>query len=412
MSQTPNNNAPNPTAEIPVRTLREAWRDMVPFMLHIAFYGTVWVLNGAYIALWLIEKDVSAVMIGTLLFLGSLVRITLIPILTELCDRLGDRWLVNLGMYCCLLLPVSLLMLVDDVPLWLLYGVSIMYIGSVGALGTVIDSYLLLCSKALNFYLQPVRAFWPLGAAVVSPILGAYFQSAGVEQFAPLVVGSVICAILSAFTMPRIHGKRSQLKFSLLEPLKYHGVLLAISIGSLTFISLGGFFLMASVYYIEAMGLNAGDLGWIISSAVVVEFVLLMFVGPYLRRGRTFVIFAMIAGLGILRYWGYLNATEFWFLLVLHAIHGIQFGMTHTTIAEYFRRHMPEQYLSSAQGIYDIFGALGLYGGATIAGLAYSLYGGQGMIWVSLCMVTITLSLSCYYIIFKMKPNNDRSGQG
>lgn len=376
---------------------------MAPFMFHTALYGSVWILNGAYIGLWLIEKSVSPTMIGMLLFAGALFRICLTPVITELCDRLGDRWLVCLGMYCCLFLPVTVVMLFDDIPLWLLYGVSVIYIGSIGVMGTVLDSYLLLCSKALNFYVQPVRAFWPLGAAVVSPLAGFYFETAGVEQFAPLVVGSIVVAIVSVFTLPRMHSKRSLLKLSLLQPLRYRGVGFSFVIAIFNFLSMAGVFLMASVYYVEGMGLNSTQLGWIISSGVVVEFLLLLFIGPYLRQWRIFVVFATVAGLSMVRFLGYLSATEFVFLLALHTLHGIQFGFFHTTMAEFFRRHMPEEYLSSAQGLYDIFGALGLYGGAAIVGWVYEIHGPAGMIWFSLMMSAIMFMLSTYYIIFKMK---------
>ena len=398
----PQENTPESNLILP---FRDNWRVETPFALHFFVFGVAWVLQVIFLGVWVLEKGLSATAIGSIIFMATLCRITCIPFISQICDRFGNRWLVIALLYGGALIPITGLMMVPDLPTGVIYWLSVLYAGLLGVSVMTLESYAVLCSKRLHFTFPFIRGFLSLGFALGSIALGRFFDWVSIDMFPVVVFISTGALLISLFLVKRIHTHQQNTIINPLAPLKSVGLLPLLLLAFFSFASMAPFMALPVIYYGEYMDFSASDMGLIIGVGTFAETLLFLWIGSHIRQVHNLyrLAFAFI-GISFLRYGLYLYWENLWGMMVLQALHGIQFVIIHSLLTEFFRRHIAPHTLSSAQGLYEIFLVSGFGSGAGLAGYLYDNGGGQAMVYMSIITTIIAMIIMITYTTIQRHP--------
>lgn len=380
------------------------WGVVVPFVVHFFIFGVAWALQLVFLGVWVIEKGLSATAIGSIIFTGMISRLCLTPVLSQICDRLGNRWLVLAILYGALLFPITVLMMLEGLPTWAVYWLSVAYGGLLGTTLMTLESYTVLCSRRMHFAFPFIRGFLSLGFALGSVALGIIFEWTSITLFAPVACMTFLVVFLSLLFVARTHSTRQHKLINPLYPLRSKGLLPLIILTFFTYFSMSPFMGLSVVYYVKYMGFTASDMGLIVGIGVLLEAVLFLWAGQKIQRINNLFLFSSVGIiLSFVRYGLYLYWDSLGGMIVLHALHGAQFVVIHSIVTEFIRRYIPPSHISSAQGLYEIFLISGFGSGAGLAGYLYDTAGGISMVYMSLISTLIATAVTGGYMIIQQK---------
>lgn len=368
-----------PFGDHPPNPIGQGGRAMRPFAVHYIIFGVAWTVFFVYTSVWLTFKGISPALVGSLFLVGSLSRIILTPIFSEISDRLGQRWWVIMGAYS-IMIPIGLVMMYGDFSEWVLFVLVIGYTGFLGVTFSTLESYALLSSKTLGFNYPTVRGCLSFSVALGCVGLGMVFEFYGMDLFPVLVTVLFVVLWLSMWWLPRVKSEKSTEKLSLLKPLQIEGVGIAIILSALVFTSFAPFMVLGNLFFVETRGFSESQFGWIMGVAVMAEALFFFYAGKRVQKWRVFWMMAIASGTGIIRFLGYEYGDGLVTMMIFHSMHAFSFGLVHTMIMELFRRVVPPQYTSSATGLYDIVANIGFGIGAGIGGYIFQMYGIEQMI--------------------------------
>ena len=383
----------HPNTDAPTRSLKQSWRDALPFIVHYWMFGFGWTLFFAYIPLWLTAKNISPAWIGAVILATSVTRFCLTPVFSELSDRFGQRWWVVLMAYS-ILVPLTGLMMVDTLPLWAVYGLAVLYGGIFGVTLATLESYVLLSSKVLGFSYTIVRGILSLGVGVAAVLFGWIFQFYGVDILPLLVCLIFVILWVSMWILPRIKSERSGEKLSLFKPLAVDGVGVAIILGVLGYMIFSPYMGLGALFFVEVKGFSEAEFGWIMGVCVVAEALVFFYAGRRVQKWRVFFMLAVAFAITIVRFFGYKYSDGFIAMMIFHALHAFGFGLVHSMVMELYRRYMPPKHLSSATGLYDMCSAIGYGLGGAIGGYILEHYGVNQMIDFTLFVSVLALVIA------------------
>ena len=381
----------------PVRSFGEAWRDMMPFIVHYFLFGFAWAVYFGFIAIWSLDRGVSPVVIGSFFLIGASLRLVITPVLTEICDKIGDRWVVLVGLYV-MSIPITMLMMDTELNLILVSIITCLYVGVLGSTLTILESYTLVCSRKMNFQYSSIRGVMSIAVAIGCLFLGVLFQYYGIAVL-PLTETIIIgVLLLTTFTLPRVKSERSVVKISLLKPLEipYFPILMVLSV--LNFMSFSSVMGTGNLFFIETRGFSTVDYSYILSGAILAEGLMLFYVAKHVRHWSFFAACA-VAGLStIVRFSGYYFGEALITMIMSHALHALSYAVYHAMAMEFIRRHVPDKYTSSAQGLYDMSAYFGYGLGTIMAGYMYQNHGADALLFASMIIAGIVWLIAsiCY----------------
>lgn len=379
------------------RPFAQSWRDMMPFFVHYFIFGFAWSVYFLFSAMWLLERGISPVVIGSFFLFSGLLRLVFTPVLTELCDKIGDRWAVVLGVYITFI-PIGALMMNTEISTFTLSIVTCVCMGILGSILTILESYTMVCSRIMHFHYTTVRAFLSVAVTLGCLFLGVFYQTYGIDILPHTGLVLLVLLLLSTLTLPRFKSERSVMKVSLLEPLKIPYFVVVIVISLLAFMSFSSIMATGNLFFVESRGFSTEHYSRILSIAVFAEAVMLFWVAKRVHQWSIFATFAIASVGTIVRFLGYYYGHSLISMMAAHALHALSYGLVHAMVMEFIRRNVPDKYISSAQGLYDMAAYFGYGLGTIMGGYMFEHYGENGLLFASMITagVVVVIASGCY----------------
>ncbi|MGO3346506.1 MAG: MFS transporter [Marinomonas sp.] len=156
--------------------------------------------------------------------------------------------------------------------------------------------------------------------------------------------------------------------------------LLFFSLAFLSYMSHAPFNVFFAVHLVNS-GYSGQQIGLLIAFGVILEIILFLFCGSFVKKFHLFHIMVLCFSCGVIR-WLLVGwfADIIWILVLTQLLHCITFALFHIVSIERIRGLFPEQYASQGQATYSAF-SIGLGGGIGMFCAGY-LWDWVGDAWV------------------------------
>ena len=319
-------------------------------LLYIALYGA-YGSESPFFPSFLASRSLSPGEIGTVLSLGTAVRLCFGPFLGMLADRYGTRRLLAIaaasaGGIGLLYLPSG-----SFSPLLV---VSVLHSVSTASLAPLSDALALNSSARETAY--PYG--WVRGVGSASFLLGTLASGQLVVRFglASIIVASSVCFLMMVVPIPRLpptsRAGRRPLFASILAILAIPAfrrilVVAAMVIGSHAMSD------AFAVIHWRASGIGDGAIGALLAEAVGSEIVVFFLAGPFLLRRMGPAGCVMLAATaGALRWGVFAQTTVVSLLAATELLHGLTFSLVHLACMQVISASVPEEMSATAQTLY------------------------------------------------------------
>ena len=349
------------------------------------YISIFWLIGFALIfwPTWLSSRGYTGSEIGIILAVAFWAKIPFNLLLGPLADMTGlrRRWIVLLAIIVAVGMPAFLP--VSPYPFVLLLW------GIVGAALTVsipmTDNLSVLARRNPNFDYGKVRLWGSLSFIIASLVGGLVLKWYSTDSILYLMLAGAGLLLVTSLLLPDLRVTEKPVrKYAMIEALKLPGYKSCILIAALLQSSHAVLYGFASIHW-QAAGLSGTSIGLLWSEGVTVEIIIFYFAKRFVHHLSFEQLFLLAALAGIIRWTGTALTTELWALILLQALHGATFALTHLAVFEYISHQVPSRLTASAQTLYD------LAGGAIIFGLVMSMAGYFYHLWAGKAFFTMTL---------------------
>ncbi|WKE67079.1 3-phenylpropionate MFS transporter [Gallaecimonas kandeliae] len=348
------------------------------FYVHF-FLG--WGIYLPFWSLWLKGQNLTPAIIGLLLgvaqgtrALGSLFITTRIKRSEQLLPASRLLALSTLLIFCGFLLPQSL-------PL--LLGLTL--------LGSLLYSPLVPISDAMATRLVAqigmdygkVRLWGSIAFVVMSTAMGTITGLWGSEAVLWCLLATQLLMFLGtlpAMSVPLTDGPAAQAAKSwwalLKKPMVRRFVLITMCIQG----SHAAYYGFSALYW-QKQGISPGTIGALWSWGVVVEVAVFYFAKRLFGRQSAAWLLSLGAIAVMVRWTGTAFADQLWQLILLQALHGVTFTLSHLGAIRFISKEIPAHYGVGTQALYSAFGlSLAVAAMMLVTGALYEDWGGKAFL--------------------------------
>ena len=332
-------------------------------------------INTAFLPLWFADRGLSAVAIGQVLGIASLLRVVAGPSWGTVADRIGRRRPVLLAAAAAASVAALLY-----VPLYgfaaLLLVASVQGVAS-SALNPLIDSLALALARERRMEYGPVRSIGSIAYMAASAGAGWLLSVTGSWVVPWLLVGSYGSAAAVTPLLPEAArapaAPRALAGLRLLANRPFRLALLASALIQGAHAAYYGF---APLLW-RSQGFSDSVIGLLVAEGIVAEVALFAWGRRLVERLGPAGLTACAATASLIRWSVTACAPPLGVLVVVQLLHAATFAMQHLSAMLVLSRAVPPERAATAQALH---GALG-YGAPTgllmlLAGLLYARFGG------------------------------------
>lgn len=356
-----------------------------------AAFGTEAPFFPAYLA----AKGLGPDRIGTLLSAGTIVRLSIGPLLGAVADRTGARALLAIAAPCAGVIGLGYLLGTGYATLLL---VAVVHAASIAVLSPLADALALAASRREGGFAYG----WVRGAGSAAFVAAVLASGLMVGRFglASVIVASSILFALMTVPLPGI-GSGEDARLGRVDPLAAFGALFEIPSFRRVLVVAGlviGSQAMSDTFAVihwRAAGLSSALTGALWAEAVLSEVFVFTLIGPPLvARFGPARCAAASALCGVVQ-WGALASTTSPALLSLtQPLHGFTFALTHLTCMQVIGASVPADRQATAQTLYGTL-SLGV-ASAVLTFVSGEVWGtlGAHAFWImsGLCLLAIPLA--------------------
>lgn len=329
------------------------------------YYAASFVVGGLvtpFLPVWLEYRGFTPELISACLAFPLLARLVFTPIGSWIADHAPNRRsAILLFSLVALFLFVPATLVEPHILVLLLTGLAVTVSGLIQP---AVDALALTGYRRFGLDYGRMRVWGSISFVVVSLVAGAVMGHFGKPSLAPMLAGSFVIALLSAFALPVTPRQQRAIDdaskpaaepaaWSVLTRPSFIAIVLSTS---LVQASHGIFYSFGSIHW-ASLGYSGGELGALWATGVVAEIAMLRFSGRFRRIGAEGFIIA-----------GAIGATARWLLfplaihfvpsLLLQTLHGLTFAATFIGMQLGIARDIDEEQTASAQGICQMVGGL------------------------------------------------------
>ena len=332
-------------------------------------------INTAFLPLWFADRGLSAVAIGQVLGIASLLRVVAGPSWGTVADRIGRRRPVLLAAAAAASVAALLY-----VPLYgfaaLLLVASVQGVAS-SALNPLIDSLALALARERRMEYGPVRSIGSIAYMAASAGAGWLLSVTGSWVVPWLLVGSYGSAAAVTPLLPEAaRAPAAPRALAGLRLLANRPFRLAVLASALIQGAHAAYYGFAPLLW-RSQGFSDSVIGLLVAEGIVAEVALFAWGRRLVERLGPAGLTACAATASLIRWSVTACAPPLGVLVVVQLLHAATFAMQHLSAMLVLSRAVPPERAATAQALH---GALG-YGAPTgllmlLAGLLYARFGG------------------------------------
>ena len=332
-------------------------------------------INTAFLPLWFADRGLSAVAIGQVLGIASLLRVVAGPSWGTVADRIGRRRPVLLAAAAAASVAALLY-----VPLYgfaaLLLVASVQGVAS-SALNPLIDSLALALARERRMEYGPVRSIGSIAYMAASAGAGWLLSVTGSWVVPWLLVGSYGSAAAVTPLLPEAaRAPAAPRALAGLRLLANRPFRLAVLASALIQSAHAAYYGFAPLLW-RSQGFSDSVIGLLVAEGIVAEVALFAWGRRLVERLGPAGLTACAATASLIRWSVTACAPPLGVLVVVQLLHAATFAMQHLSAMLVLSRAVPPERAATAQALH---GALG-YGAPTgllmlLAGLLYARFGG------------------------------------
>ena len=332
-------------------------------------------INTAFLPLWFADRGLSAVAIGQVLGVSSLLRVFAGPSWGTFADRIGRRRPVLLvAAVTASVAALFYLPLRGFLPLLLVASVQGV---AASALNPLIDSLALQLARDKRMEYGPVRSIGSIAYMAASAGAGWLLSVTGSWVVPWLLVGSygsaaaVTPLLPEASQVPAAPRAWAGLRLLANRPFRLTVLASALIQGAHA-----AYYCFAPLYW-RSQGLSDSVIGLLVAEGIIAEVALFAWGRGLVERLGPAGLTACAAGASLIRWGVTACAPPLGVLAVIQLLHAATFAMQHLSAMLVLSRAVPPERAATAQALH---GALG-YGAPTgllmlLAGLLYARFNG------------------------------------
>ena len=355
--------------------------------LFLAAFFAAAAVTSAYLPLWFADRGLSASQIGTVLGLGSLLRVMAVPGWGWLADAVGRRRAVLFGAAASAAGCAALL--AGTGGFWTILVVSAVQGVSASALTPLADALALALAGARRLDYGRTRAWGSVSYMVATALSGGLVGRAGSWVVPWVLAAGYGAAAGLAALLPEVapggrHGGG--------HPLRLPAFRVALLATALIQGAHAAYYGFAPLYW-RSLGIPDGTIGLLIAEGIVAEVALFVWGRRLVERLRPARLTALAAGLSAMRWMLTAFVTDVPALAVVQVLHAGTFAFQHLSTMLVLRT-LPAARAGTAQALMSALGfsaptavlmwvsgqMFGTLGGLTF--LMMAAVGGMGMLAV------------------------------
>lgn len=355
------------------------------------YFSAYFLTNGlmlAYWPVWLKDRGLEAVAIGTLLFAAQWIKVGGVLACGDFADRLGVARPLVIALSMAGLLVMAMFGLAEG--FWPLLALTLLWGLAWPAILPIVDGQAMQLAAGGAFDYGRTR-LWGSITFIAATIGGGYvLQRSGSDAVHGVIVASVVATALAAVVLPSANGGRAgagprrSAMFDLLRDPAFRAFLIA---GGAAQVSHAVYYGFGTLEW-RAMGLDDTAIGLLWAVGVLAEIVLFA-LGRRLAERVGVIRLLLVAGIAAVMRWALTPFIQDYVpLLAIQILHALTFGATHLAAMMFIQRRVDPGAVSSAQALYAAL-PIGLGMGLAMmgAGLLYEIAGGLAY----LAMVALAL---------------------
>lgn len=327
----------------------------------------------AFLPAFLVARGLDAASIGTLLAVGTVVRMLAVPVWGIVADRSGRTPLVLFG--GCVIAAVAAAALLPASGFWLLLVLASVQGMGAAPLMPLADAISLGLANQGRLDYGRVRGSASAVFTAATAAAGALIQAFGPRMVPLLSAGCYALAALMARRLPGdVAGRRTGLG-GIWRLFRNRAFLLTVGASACVQGSHAALYVLGTLHW-QARGISSATIGLLWSEAVVAETLFFVFGRGFAERLGPAGMTAIAAGSALLR-WTVTGLTaDLGWLVAVQWLHGATFGMQHLSAMQMLSRHIPPERAGAAQTLHAALGGALPVGIASWA--AGRMYDGSG----------------------------------
>jgi PPP family 3-phenylpropionic acid transporter len=363
------------------------------------FYACYFVMNGVYLPFfppWLASRGLTPDDIAICLAMPQLARLFVQPWASAFADRARNRRhaiiLFSLGALVCFV-PVGM---VDS-----FVGLVVVCTVSFTIWHMVLpatEALALTGVRQLGLDYGRMRLVGSFGFIAASLAAGVVVNHLGLSSVYWMLVGSLALAAAYAFALPvtppalRTRDDAGRRPAGPTRLIARDRVLVAVMVANaLMQASHSMLYGFASLFWL-AQGFSSQQVSILWTTGVVAEIILFAFITRIGRIVGTYRLLLISVGAGLLRWSLFVTEPGFTGFLLLQTLHAASFGAAFLGMQRALAMRVPDERMSSAQGLGYTISAATMLIGTLAAGPLYRALGGQAFV-VMLVPVAIALAI-------------------
>lgn len=345
--------------------------------------------------MWLRSKGLSPSEIGIIIALPYIMKILIVPLISQAADRRDEYWRPLLvAVVCGTVFSTFYFFGTGFWQLLLITGVVNLFVPAITPLlETITVSQ--VAQHDLNY--GRIRSFGSISFVAAAVILGFLLKQYSIDYVMLAIYASMLMIVMTTVVLPR-GNKRRRIEETHISPIRYllkNGdfVWFLVIVGLLQ-MSHGVFYSMGSIYWQEN-GIGEDIIGLLWAVAVVAEILLFVFCNNLIRKYPVFLIFAVIGFFGTIR-WAVLTVSfSLPILFAVQLLHALTFGASHLAAIHYLGSKVDPTRAGTAQSLYSSLPlGLGMGMATYFGGVIYESAAGGAYIAMSLfCACAFVLSI-------------------
>ena len=345
--------------------------------------------------MWLRHKGLSPSEIGIIIALPYIMKILIVPLVSQAADRRDEYWRPLL--VAVVLGTVFATLYFFGVGFWqllLITGAVNLFVPAITPLlETITVSQ--VAKHDLNY--GRIRSFGSISFVAAAVVIGFFLKHNPIDYVMGVIYISMLIMIMTIVILPR-GNKQRKVEDTHGAPILYllrnaDFVWFLVIVGLLQ-MSHGVFYSMGSIYWQEN-GISEEIIGLLWAVAVVAEILLFVFCNNLIRKYPVYLIFAVIGFFGAIRWVVMTFNFSLPILFVVQLLHALTFGASHLAAIHYLGSKVSPERAGTAQSLYSSLPlGLGMGIATYVGGVIYESSGGGAYMAMSLfCACAFILSM-------------------
>ncbi|HPF46632.1 MAG: MFS transporter [Alphaproteobacteria bacterium] len=350
--------------------------------------------------MWLRNKGLSPSEIGIIIALPYIMKIIIVPLVSQAADRRDEYWRPLLISVCCGTLFSTFYFF--DLNFWTLLLTTFLVNLFVPAITPLLETITVSQTVKHNLNYGRIRSFGSFSFIASSVAIGLFLKSNSINDVIWIVYGTLLLMIITTYNLPRGNKKILKDNNQIASPIRFllssgEFIWFLVIVGLLQ-MSHGVYYSMGSIYWQEN-GISEDIIGLLWGAGVIAEILLFIFCNNLIKKYPVFIIFAVIGFFGMLRW--FIFSTTFYLpvLFSVQLLHGLTFGASHLAAIHYLGNKIDGGCGGTAQSLYSSLPlGLGMGLATYIGGVVYESAAGGAYIVMSLfCALAFLQSVFYFY---------------